>query len=154
MTRGHGRRAGEDGFTLIELLVVVGILALLAAVTVPALTRPSDGVRLKAAVGELLAALRQTRAVAIARNASVAVVIDAERRTIEPPVRQSVRLSPDIDLKLTIAAPERQTPSRGGFRFFADGSSTGGNIALMLNGRQADICVDWLTGRARPARQC
>jgi general secretion pathway protein H len=60
----------------------------------------------------------------------------------------------DIVAQLKIAEPERQTPSRGGFRFFADGSSTGGDVLLRLGSREARICVNWLTGEAQDGRAC
>ena len=53
-----------------------------------------------------------------------------------------------------IAAPERETQARGAFRFFPDGSSTGVDVRLALAGREAKICVDWFTGRARLAADC
>ena len=62
-------------------------------------------------------------------------------------------LPADVAVKLKIAEPERAR-SRGGFRFFPDGSSTGGDMVLALHGREAKICVDWLSGIARRAASC
>jgi general secretion pathway protein H len=149
---GEGRAAG--GFTLLELLLVLAILALVTAVAVPALTSPSDSVRLRAASEELSAALRLARARAIARNREVAVVIDAESRSIHVQGASAQHLASDIFVQLTIAESERATPTRGGFRFFADGSSTGGDIVLGLHGRELRLCVDWLTGKASRGAEC
>jgi general secretion pathway protein H len=46
------------------------------------------------------------------------------------------------------------SPSRGAFLFFPDGSSTGGDIRLELAGREARVCVSWLTGQAQEGTQC
>lgn len=142
------------GFTLLELLVVLSILALLAVIALPALTAPSDGVRLRTTAGDFLAALRLARARAIARNGDVALVIDVDKRSLETPAVASQQFAPDIVVQLKIAEPERTTQSRGAFRFFADGSSTGGDIILRLGGREVRICVDWLTGRAQQGGEC
>lgn len=142
------------GFTLLELLLVLAVLALIAAVGLPALSSPADGVRLRAAADELAASLRIARVTAIARNREVAVVIDADKRRIEADGLPLRRLDPDIAMKLTIAEPERAAPSRGGFRFFADGSSTGGDVVLRLRDREVRLCVDWLTGRPQQGGAC
>jgi general secretion pathway protein H len=152
--RRQERHRRAAGFTLLELLVVMSILAVLAALAVPALTAPSDSARLRATAEQIAAALRLARANAIARNGEAAVVIDAERRSIhrkDSPVQQ---FPPDIFVQLTIADGERKTPTRGGYRFFADGSSTGGDIILRLNGRELRLCVDWLTGKAGQGAEC
>lgn len=148
------RHHAAAGFTLLELLVVLSILALLAAIAVPAVTSPSDGVRLRATAEEIAAALRLARARAIAQNGELAVVIDAERRSIHSQGLPVQRFASDIFVKLTVAKSERETSNRGAFRFFADGSSTGGDIRLHLRGRELPLCVDWLTGKTSKQAQC
>jgi len=142
------------GFTLVEMLVVLVILGLIAAVALPALTTPSDGVRLRAAASEVLSALRLTRAGAITRHVEMALVLDLGTRTLQSPVVPVKRLGSDVTAEMVIAEPERATHTRGAFRFFPDGSSTGGDIRLRLAGREARICVSWLTGQAREGDQC
>jgi general secretion pathway protein H len=135
------------------LLVVVTILALAAGVAMPMLARPSDTVRLAAGARDLLGALRVSRAAAIARNTEVALRIDVDRRTFESPVVPRRSFGADVTAQLVFAEPERRGRS-GAFRFFPDGSATGGDVRLVLNGKDARICVDWLTGEARIAAQC
>lgn len=142
------------GFTLLEMVVVVAILALAAAVTMPLLAQPSEALRLQAGVRDLLSALRATRAAAIAANAELAVMIDVDRRTFESPVVPRRSFASGIATQLTFAEPLRETESRGGIRFFPDGSATGGTVRLAINGHATQICLDWFTGTARQAEAC
>lgn len=152
--RLHPHEYAAAGFTLLELLLVLSILALVTAIALPVLSSPSDGLRLRTTAAEFAASLRLARAAAIARNGPVTVVIDVDRRTIEAEGFPKQHFSSDIAVQLTIAEPERAAPSRGGFRFFADGSSTGGDIVLRLRGMELRLCVDWLTGKARQGEGC
>jgi general secretion pathway protein H len=146
--------APAAGFTLLELLIVLTILAVVAVFAVPQLAKPSDRLRLQAATRDLAAALRLTRASAISRNAEIALVVDVDARAFESPAVSRKSLPSDIDVQLKVAEPERPTRSRGGFRFYADGSSTGGDIVLRLRDNEARICVNWLTGKAEEGRTC
>jgi general secretion pathway protein H len=142
-----------SGFSLIEMLAALAIAALAAAVVMPVALRPSDTLRLDAAAQDLVAALRMTRAAAIAHNTDAALTVDVERRTFESGAVPARALPADLTLKLKIAEPERMR-SKGGFRFFPDGSSTGGDVLLALGGKELKICVDWLSGIARRAVNC
>jgi general secretion pathway protein H len=152
-----GRRregASVSGFTLLEMLVVLTILALVVVVVMPFLAQPSDNLRLQATAREIIGALRLTRASAIVRNIDMVLSIDADKRIVESPAIRTISFAPDISAHLTIAKPESPTPSRGGFRFFPDGSSTGGDLTLSLRGKDAKICVNWMTGLAQQGRGC
>jgi general secretion pathway protein H len=145
----HSRSDKAAGFTLLEMLVVLAILGLTAAMAVPLLSRGSEALRLETASGELAAALRVTRSAAIVRNTQTTLVIDVNRRTFGSPVVAQRSFAPNIDAKLTYASGIRSAPSDGGFQFFPDGSSTGGDVTLSLRGKQVKLCVDWLTGTVR-----
>jgi general secretion pathway protein H len=147
------RANSTSGFSLVEMLVALAIVALATAVVMPLALRPSDALRLDAAAQDLVAALRVTRAAAIAHNADAALTIDVERRTFTSPAVPARALPADLAVKLKIAEPERAR-SQGGFRFFPDGSSTGGDMVLALHGKELKICVDWLSGLARRAASC
>jgi general secretion pathway protein H len=56
-------------------------------------------------------------------------------------------LPKDIELKLFTAQSEILSDTRGGIRFYPDGSSTGGRITVKAGERQYLVDVDWLTGR-------
>jgi general secretion pathway protein H len=153
MTRACSGRLSA-GFTVLEMLIVLALLALAAAVAMPIFARPSDTVRLQATARDLINALRLTRAMAIARNAEIALTIDVDKRTFASAAIRTQSFAPGITAELTFAEPERKDQSSGGFRFFPDGSSSGGDVHLRLRGREARICVNWLTGEAQPGEHC
>jgi prepilin-type N-terminal cleavage/methylation domain-containing protein len=74
------------GFTLLEMLVVIAIVALVAALSVPLLSKMPDGVRLRALSNGLAAALRVTRSAAIRLNSETSLVIDVDRRIFQSTV--------------------------------------------------------------------
>jgi len=142
------------GFTLIEMLIVLTILALVSVVVVPLLARPPDTLRLEAATRDIVGALRLTRAAAITQNVEMTLIIDADKRTVESPAVQRKLLASDIVVQLKIAKPEQVASSRGGFRFFPDGSSTGGDLTLTMRDRKIRVCVNWMTGLAQQGTSC
>jgi general secretion pathway protein H len=142
------------GFTLIEMLVVLAILAVTATFAAPLLSSGSEGARLEMASSELATALRVTRSAAITNNSQTTLMIDVDRRRFGSTVFPERSFAPNIEAKLTFAKGIRSATSEGGFRFFPDGSSTGGEVTLSLRGKQAKLCVDWLTGTVRRAPSC
>ena len=148
-------RVTTAGFTLVELLVALVIIALVASLGMPYLIgHPSDRVRLDATARRLAASLRVSRAAAVLRSTEIALVVDVEKHTFESAAVPRESFDSDVAIKLTIAEPERATSARGGFRFFPDGSATGGDIVLRLGGQEAKLCVNWLSGETRQGAGC
>jgi general secretion pathway protein H len=150
----HQERLSEAGFTLIEMLVVLVMLALTATFAMPLLSGKSESLRLQMASSELASAFRLTRSAAILRNIETSLMIDVDRRTFRSTVVPQRPFAAEIEAKLTFASGIGSAPSDGGFQFFPDGSSTGGNVTLSLRGRQTRLCVDWLTGEVRRELAC
>jgi general secretion pathway protein H len=144
----------EAGFSLIEMLAVLTILALGVSFAMPFLSGKSDGLRLEMASSELAGALRATRSAAIVGNKTTTLLIDVDRRSFESTAVLQRSFAPDIEAKMTFASGIRSAFSEGGFRFFPDGSSTGGNVTLSLHGKQTRLCVDWLTGGVHQEASC
>jgi general secretion pathway protein H len=142
------------GFTLVELLVVLAILGLAMAIALPRLLQPSPALQLDAAMRALIGAMRSTRSAAIAQNEELVLVLDVNSRSFASPVAREQTLPRDAQMALKIAEPERESPSRGGIRFYPDGSATGGEVVLSLKDKEARICVHWLTGQPVEANRC
>lgn len=137
------------GFTLIEMLAALAILGLAAAVSYPLLRPSSDKLRLEAAARAMAGQLRLARARAIGANRAATLMFDAERRTYETGAQAVAELPAGIDMRLVVADVERDGAGRGGFRFFPNGASSGGEIHLTLGTRQSHITVNWLTGATK-----
>jgi general secretion pathway protein H len=153
-TIGCTYKTADAGFTLIEMLVVLTILALAMTFAGPLLSGGSQGARLQMAVNELVSAFRLTRSAAITRNAETNLIVDVDKRTFRSTVVSQRPFAPDIEAKVKFAAGIGARASDGSFRFFPDGSSTGGDVTLSLRGQQAKLCIDWLTGEVRRDSAC
>jgi general secretion pathway protein H len=148
------RSTADAGFTLIEALVVIAILAIAVAVVGPALTRPSDRLVLATTSKEIAAALRLTRSAAITTNREQVFTIDVQKRSFGSSTIREKPFPETIQAAFKVAEPERYSEFLGGIRFFADGSSTGGELLLSHKSKSTALCVHWLTGRLIEADQC
>ena len=137
----------EMGFTLIEALVVIVILAIAMTVVGPALTRPSERMALPTTSKGIAAVLRLTRSAAITTNSEQVFTIDLEKRSFGSSTIREKPFPEIIQAAFKVAEPERYSQFRGGIRFFADGSSTGGELLLSHKSMSIALCVHWLTGR-------
>ena len=132
------------GFTLIEMLVCLAILAILAALFANGFTASREKSQLTASANELAIALRTTRDLALAESRPETFALDTARRTYSSAGGVARHLGREVDVRLTAL----DSGARGGtIRFFPDGGSTGGALALTLDKRRLDVTVDWLTGR-------
>jgi general secretion pathway protein H len=133
---------------LLELLIVLVIAATLAAVVLPRFTQLSTAFEVKGGARQLASALRHARSEAITQRRDVALVLDVAQHTFATTGMDKVHALPDgLNLKLLTADTEIVNDARGAIRFFADGSSTGGQITLSTGQRAYVVDVNWLTGR-------
>jgi general secretion pathway protein H len=141
----------QTGFTLLELLVVLGIVGLvLAAAAPPLLSAALPVFRVKSAAREFAAEMRSARDEAIAARRETALLLDPAERSYRRTgaAAASSHALPTGVRFAEVAIPAAQRGTRGlRIGFFPDGSSTGGRFRLASGNRQADVTVDWLTGR-------
>lgn len=148
-----GRRGevGQGGFTLLELVATLMILALAAALVMPAVGRGTDTIRTRAEVARLSAMLRHAREQAITTQRPHTVVVD--------PVAHQVTIRAGADeVRETRALPAHLSvqavpPPALSVRFEPHGVSTGGDFRVAAGSIRYRVTVDPLTGRVRAARQ-
>lgn len=149
----------ESGLTLIEVLVALGIIAMAIGLGLPLLQRGASPLQAMGAAREIAAALRESRAAAIAHNRAIAFWLDTttgsfgyDERRFALPARNGT-----ASLELTLYTTEDQRDKTAGgtkgqagsIRFFPGGGSTGGGVAVADGRRQILITVDWLSGQVR-----
>jgi len=140
------RERGAAGFTLVELMVVLGLLALAYLLVAPSLNKAVGIGESRVASRELLAALREARATAIAEGREVRFIVDGVSANYGAGQARAP-IPRGFDIASEVPPSRRLTQRIGAIDFFPDGSSTGGAVVLaMRGGQRTTIAVDWLTG--------
>ena len=134
------------GFTLAELLVVIGIIALVLAGTLSAKPK-AVATRVAVTARSVTATLQLARAQAMSSNAETLFRIDVENGRFG--LLNSMHPLPRGMIAAVVVAETERAGDLGAIRFYPDGQSSGGEIALTLEGRSARIAVNWLTGEPR-----
>lgn len=135
--------------------MVLAVAALAMTAVPPLFDAVLPGVQLKGAARRTMSTLRLARDTAIRSGSDTALVVDVQARRLELQGFRPVALPGDIHVDLEVARRELLDEDRGAFRFFPDGSSTGGRIVLSRGEGDAasgyQVGVNWLTGRVRMA---
>jgi general secretion pathway protein H len=144
---GSADGSGTEGFTLLEVVCVLALVAILAAIVVPALPRGTSRARLESFAVEAAAMLKADRDSAIRNRVQVATEIDAPLRVVRSGATgRVIRLPADVRFEAILAARCNNRPAGPTIRFFASGMSCGGTIALTRLGVGYQVRVNWLTG--------
>ena len=172
-------RPSADGASLVELAVVVAIASIMMAVAAPDLQALVAAQQLRTASGDLMGAIAETRAQAIARNARVKLMPrdpggadwtrgwtvfvdrDGDRQPGAPDELLAVHgpLPPGlrVDFSFTQSAPPQYIAYNGAGRSCSDSNSSAarlGTLSLFHGGQVRRIKINML-GRVRicnPAR--
>jgi type II secretion system protein H len=151
-----GRRdalSNERGFTLLELIVTLIVIAVAVGLTVPAIGRSTESLRVRAEVAGFSAMLRHARERAIVTRTAQAVVVDPDARRVsrrDGGPEGEVRESRPLSERLTV---EADPPPALTVRFAPQGGSSGGDFRLTSGRTVYRVTVDALTGRVRSRRQ-
>lgn len=142
------RRTGTTrrwpGFTLVELLVALVILSLAMAVAVPRFAAGNPALSVRSAARDLVAGLQLARNLAITENRAVSIRFDRAAGAFEVAGRRR-----ELPRGVALTRPdlrEDRDDQPIEFRFFPDGSSSGGQIGVVRGAHQLLIDVDWMTG--------
>ena len=132
---------------MLEVVCVLALVAILAAIVVPALPRGTSRARLESFAVEAAAMLKADRNAAIRNRVQVATEIDAPLRVVRSGATgRVIRLPADVRFDAILAARCNNRPAGPTIRFFASGMSCGGTIALTRLGVGYQVRVNWLTG--------
>ena len=146
-TLSAGRVDPQAGFSLLEIVCVVAIIALLAAVILPALPRGTSYARLEAYAIETAALLKADRTAAIRRQAQITTQVDARDRLLRSGSSgRALRVPDDVTFSAVLPVRCDERPALSTITFFATGMSCGGTIVLSRLGAAYEVRVNWLTG--------
>jgi len=138
----------QRGFTLLEMVCVLAIIALLAAVLLPFIPHQTSRSGLQAYALQTATLLKADRNAAIDRNTSVATLVDPSNRVIHAgSSRMMVRIPDDVRFDALLPQTCRRQAALSTIRFFANGGSCGGSIALTRFDARYEVRVNGLTGR-------
>jgi general secretion pathway protein H len=136
----------QVGFSLLEVLVVLAIMGLIYALVAPRIGG-GGATELRAATRQVAAGLRKARVNAIAKRKEAILTVDVEQRQFSvdgDPRRHG--LPKDAEISVYTAQAEAVEGKQAAIRFYPDGSSTGGAVALARGELRLRVDVDWLTG--------
>jgi general secretion pathway protein H len=148
----------ESGLTLLEVLVALGIVAMAIGLGLPLLQRGFSPLQAMGVAREVTAALRETRAAAIAENNTVAFWVDTRAGSFGYGQRRFA-LPSQSGLTLSLYTTEDQrgrsaaSSHTGTIHFFASGGSTGGGVTVSDGRRRLLVTVDWLSGQVKMTEQ-
>lgn len=132
----------DDGFTLLEMLVTLAVLGLAAGIAFPSVEKAMRGQQFASAAAAIDLAVRQARADAVRRGVTQALTAAPGRAGLRRPAGDT----------LPVPAGARIEVSGEGVRFYRDGSSNGGSIALLDGPRVRRWDISSGTGLIRVRR--
>ncbi|MBS7847284.1 prepilin-type N-terminal cleavage/methylation domain-containing protein [Pseudomonas fluorescens] len=131
----------QRGFTLLEMLVVILLLGVAAGLLGLGVRQGLQAAQERRVVGQLVDALRTTRAGAIVDGQVARTTFDLPGRTFQAPGRALQHWPPELQVGLHTAEQ-----AGSAIEFYPDGSSTGGHLVLANGSRRWRIDIGWLTG--------
>ncbi|KAE9651296.1 type II secretion system protein [Pseudomonas sp. PB105] len=133
--------SAQRGFTLLEMLVVIVLISIAAGLVGFGLQQGLRAAKERQAVGQIVEALRSTRARAIVSGTTESTVFDLRNLSVQAPGRPKQHWP--AGLQVTLHTAEQ---AGSAVDFYPDGSSTGGNLLLANGSRRWRIDIGWLTG--------
>lgn len=138
--RPPGSDAARDrcgGYVLMELLVAMAIIAMIAALAMPAGSTARSPSALRAKALDIAVLMRSARNLAVRTGVARSVELDPASRAVRSE-RGRVQLPRDVAARFDMQ-------SGGSFVFAPDGRATPGRLILSSDGLKAVIAVDPMT---------
>ncbi|MGY2376520.1 prepilin-type N-terminal cleavage/methylation domain-containing protein [Pseudomonas sp. SDO524_S393] len=131
----------QRGFTLLEMLVVILLIGLAAGLLGLGVRQGLQVALERRVVGQMVEALRATRADAIIGGQAARTEFDLHNLTFQAPGRATQQWP--RQLRVTLHTADQLGSA---IEFYPDGSSTGGNLLVANGSRRWRIDIGWLTG--------
>ena len=135
----------DKGFTLLELLIVITIVALMSTL-VGVNLHGKERTDLGSVGRTLVTDLRYVRSQAMVNNLDTELIFDVSANTYTSHRAKIDRSLPEtMTLRLTLDHRDI-VGARGRIVFYPDGSSSGGEVRLSMDGRMMEVGISWLNG--------
>ena len=140
-------RPAESGFTLLETSCVLAVIAMLAAIVLPAIPRATSRTALEAYALKTAALLKSDRNAAVRNGSTVQTELSQLSGTIRSGASgRVVQLPADVTFNAILANQCGGHASGAAIEFLPSGMSCGGTIFLSRPGAGFEIRITWLTG--------
>ena len=140
-------RPAESGFTLLETICVLAVIAMLAAIVLPAIPRATSRTALEAYALKTAALLKSDRNAAVRDGSTVQTELSQLSGTIRSGASgRVVQLPADVTFNAILANQCGGHASGAAIEFLPSGMSCGGTIFLSRPGAGFEIRITWLTG--------
>ena len=140
-------RPAESGFTLLETICVLAVIAMLAAIVLPAIPRATSRTALEAYALKTAALLKSDRNAAVRNGSTVQTELSQLSGTIRSGASgRVVQLPADVTFNAILANQCGGHASGAAIEFLPSGMSCGGTIFLSRPGAGFEIRITWLTG--------
>ena len=143
----NSHSTAEGGFTLLEMVCILAVIAMVAAVLLPYISRSTSRPRLEAYAVETASLLRADRTAAIRNRVQVVTQVDAGARSLRSgSTGRTLRVPDDVAFDAILPSRCNDRPAFFSISFFPSGISCGGTVVLSRPGTTYEIRVNWLTG--------
>jgi len=140
-------RPAESGFTLLETICVLAVIAMLAAIVLPAIPHATSRTALEAYALKTAALLKSDRNAAVRNGSTVQTELSQLSGTIRSGASgRVVQLPADVTFNAIFANQCGGHASGAAIEFLPSGMSCGGTIFLSRPGAGFEIRITWLTG--------
>lgn len=122
-------RSTNRGFTLLDLLIVIGIVLILATISVQPIRQGIQAYKVDQAINLTLSKLERARSLAQSRNTIAEVQLNSEAGTIQIVDTADRSNNAEVALVLETGVSLKEMP-KASIRFFPRGYARGGTITL------------------------